>query len=67
MSSIPGYNALDPKHLSKVELRILLSSDTLNLYQRSVGAGVALSTLVAQNSAFAVQSVNPTEMLALSP
>ena len=43
-------------HLSEVELRIFLGGDTLNLNEGSVGAGVALSALVAQDAAFAVQS-----------
>jgi hypothetical protein len=41
-------------HLSKIELGVLFSRDALDLYQRSVGAGVALCTLVAENTTFAI-------------
>jgi hypothetical protein len=43
-------------HFSKVELRILLSCNALDLYQRCVRTGVAFGAFVAQDSALAVQS-----------
>lgn len=47
---------LQQTYLPKVELSILLRCDTLNLDERSVGAGVALSAFVPEDAAFAVQS-----------
>ena len=49
-------------------MRILLGGDTLNLNQRSVGARVALSALVAKDAAFGVQSAsrNQSDIILLS-
>lgn len=49
---------LTTTNLAKVELSILLVGNALNLYQRCVGAGVALGPLVAQDTTFAVQPAN---------
>ena len=45
-------------HLSEIELGVLLSSNTLDLEERGVRACVALATLVTENAALAVESVN---------
>ena len=45
-------------HLSEVVLSVLLGSNTLNLDERGVGTGVALSTLVAENTSLRVESMN---------
>jgi hypothetical protein len=44
-------------YLSEVELSILLGRDTLDLKEGSVRAGVALTTLMAENAPFAVESM----------
>lgn len=44
-------------HLAQVELRIFFVGNALNLDKRGVGTSVALSTLVAKDTAFGVQSV----------
>ena len=44
-------------YLSEVELCVLLSRNTLDLKEGSVGAGVALTTLMAKYAPFAVESV----------
>lgn len=43
-------------YLAEVELRILLGGNTLNLDEGSVGAGVALAALVAEQAALRVES-----------
>lgn len=54
--SIWGGLCIGITHLAQVELRILLGRNTLDLNQRGVGAGVALSALVAENASLAVKS-----------
>lgn len=41
-------------HLSEIELGILFAGYTLDLDERSVGTGVALSALVSNNTALAI-------------
>ncbi len=43
-------------HLSKVELRILLCRDALNLDEGGGGVGVALAALVAEDASLGVES-----------
>ena len=49
---------IESPYLAQVELSLLLVAHTLNLDQRGVGPAVALSPLVPQNTAFAVQSAS---------
>jgi hypothetical protein len=43
-------------YLAEVELRVLLSADTLDLNEGGVRASVTLSTLVSENTALAVEA-----------
>lgn len=43
--------------LSKVELSVLFRCATFDLYEGGVGSGIALSTLVAEDATFGVESV----------
>ena len=50
-------------HFSEVELGILLLAHTLELEERGVGPGVALATLVAEDSPFCVQPVSKEQRI----
>lgn len=50
-----------PTHLAKVELCVLLSGNTLDLDEGSVGAGVALCALVTDDASLRVESTKQPE------
>ena len=50
-----------PTHLAKVELRVLLRGNTLDLEEGGVGASVALSALVAEDAPLRVESTKQPE------
>jgi hypothetical protein len=43
-------------YLAEIELRVLLGADTFDLNEGGVRASVTLSTLVSENTAFAVEA-----------
>ena len=49
-------------YLSEVELCVLLSRNTLDLKEGSVGAGVTLATFMTEYAPFAVESVNKRQI-----
>lgn len=49
-------------YLAEVELGIFLCCDTLDLDEGCVGAGVALSALVAEDASLAVESMHKEEV-----